>query len=223
MKIQEIEPSLRPREKALRQGIATLSDRELLAVLLQSGTKGKSALELGDEVLRRCGSLARLMQMQPEDLMDITGIKEVRAMQLFAGIELSKRIVETRVQQVTIHAPEDLVSWLQLRYGHEQQEHFIVIFLDAHNHILHHQTLFLGTLNASTVHPREIYKEALRCSAGSIICVHNHPSGEVTPSQADLQATAQIAQSGEIVGIPLLDHLIIGTKEWFSFRQHALL
>ena len=163
MKIQEIEPQLRPREKALRHGIAALSDRELLAVLLQSGTKGKSALELADEVLFRCGSLAKLMQMQPKDLMDITGIKEVRAMQLFAGIELSKRIAETSVQQEAVHTPADLVSWLQLRYGHEQQEHFIVVFLDVHNHILHHRTLFLGTLNASMVHPRRSTKK--RCAA----------------------------------------------------------
>ena len=223
MKMQEIEPQLRPREKALRHGIAALSDRELLAVLLQSGTKGKSALELADEVLFRCGSLAKLMQMQPKDLMDITGIKEVRAMQLFAGIELSKRIAETSVQQEAVHTPADLVSWLQLRYGHEQQEHFIVVFLDVHNHILHHRTLFLGTLNASMVHPREIYKEALRCSACSIICAHNHPGGEVMPSQADLHVTKQIVQSGEIVGIPLLDHLIIGRDSWFSFRQRDLL
>ncbi len=223
MKLQELDPKERPREKALRQGLKALSNRELLAVLLQSGTKGKSALELADEVLGRCGTLARLMGMEPNDLMDICGIKEVRAMQLFAGIELSKRIVEEQVQQQEVRSPLDLVKWLQFCCGYALQEQFIVVYLDTHNRILHHQLLFLGTLDAAVVHPREIYKEALRRSAAHIICAHNHPSGEVSPSKADQEITKRIARSGEIVGISLLDHLIIGREQWFSFRQSGLL
>ncbi len=223
MKLQEIDPQERPREKALRHGIESLSNRELLAVLLQSGTRQKSALDLADDVLRQCKTLDKLMQMDPRDLMHLHGIKEVRAIQLFAGIELAKRIQSQQVERYVVHTAEDLIGWLQLCYGHEQQEHFIAVYLNQRNCIIHHQVLFLGTLQASTVHPREIFKEALRYSASSIICVHNHPGGDPTPSLADRNVTRHIAQSGEMIGIPLLDHLIIAQQAWFSFRQSGLL
>ncbi len=223
MKIQNLDPQERPREKALRFGLSSLSNRELLALLLQSGTKKKSALELADEVLEKCGALEKLMQMQPSDLMHLHGIKEVRAMQLFAGIELAKRINIQKVQHDPIHSVNDLIEWLQFNYGYEQQEHFIVVFLNQRNRIIHHQLLFLGTLHSSIVHPREIFKEAIRCSAGSIICVHNHPGGDASPSAADHTVTKHIAESGEIVGIPLLDHLIVTQQTWFSFRESGFL
>lgn len=223
MKLQEIDPQERPREKALRYGIDSLSNRELLAVLLQSGTRQKSALDLADDVLRQCGTLDKLMQMDPRDLMHLHGIKEVRAIQLFAGIELAKRIRAQQVERYVVHTAEELIEWLQLCYGHEQQEHFIAVYLNQRNCIIHHQVLFLGTLQSSTVHPREIFKEALRCSASSVICVHNHPGGDPAPSLADRNVTTHIAQSGEMIGIPLLDHLIIAQQDWFSFRQSGLL
>lgn len=223
MKIQELDPSERPREKALKQGLHILSNRELLAVLLQSGTRQKSVLELADEVLKYCGTLEKLMYMQPLDLMQISGIKQVRAMQLFAGIELAKRICTQEVEQRSVHCVQDLIHWLQLCYGYELQEHFVVIYLNQQNVILRHQRLFLGTLNSSTAHPREIFKEAMHCSAASIICVHNHPGGNAKPSLADQTLTKHIQKSGEIVGIPLLDHLIICKHAWFSFRESGLL
>lgn len=223
MKIQDLEPQERPREKALKRGIRSLSNRELLAVLLQSGTRKHDVLELADEVMALCGFLDRLMQMQPKDLMQIHGIKQVRAVQLFAGIELSRRIVEIRMERSFVHSPEDLVLWLKLQYGYAQQEHFAAVYLNQQNAVIHHQILFLGTLNAATIHPREIFKEAIRCSASALICAHNHPSGDVSPSSADKKVTETIAESGKIVGIPLVDHLIIGQNEWFSFRQSGLL
>lgn len=125
MKVREMSPDERPREKAKREGLSALSNRELIALLLQSGTKSKSVLELADEVLSLCGSLGELMYMDPNDLMEINGIKEVRAIQLFAGIELCRRIDRSSLEKVAICSPDDLVRWLRLSYGYAQQEHFI--------------------------------------------------------------------------------------------------
>lgn len=223
MKVREMSPDERPREKAMRDGLASLSNRELIALLLQSGTRSKSVLELADEVLSMCGSLSALMYMDPNDLMEISGIKEVRAIQLFAGIELCRRIDRSALDKSAVTSPDDLVRWLRLRYGYEQQEHFIVVYLSQQNVILHHQVLFIGTLNASMVHPREIFKEAMRHSASSIICAHNHPGGNVEPSLADQQVTRQIVACGKLVGIPLLDHIIVGPDAWYSFRQSGFI
>lgn len=151
MKIQDLEPQERPREKALKRGIRSLSNRELLAVLLQSGTRKHDVLELADEVMALCGSLDRLMQMQPKDLMQIHGIKQVRAVQLFAGIELSRRIVEIRMERSFVHSPEDLVLWLKLQYGYAQQEHFAAVYLNQQNAVIHHQILFFGNIECGNV------------------------------------------------------------------------
>ena len=223
MKVREMSPDERPREKAKREGLSALSNRELIALLLQSGTKSKSVLELADEVLSLCGSLGELMYMDPSDLMEINGIKEVRAIQLFAGIELCRRIDRSSLEKVAICSPDDLVRWLRLSYGYAQQEHFIAVYLNQQNEILHHRVLFIGTLNASMVHPREVFKEAMRQSASSIICAHNHPGGSAEPSSADHHVTRQIVESGKIVGIPLMDHIIVSPNAWFSFRQSGFI
>ena len=223
MKVREMSPDERPREKAKREGLSALSNRELIALLLQSGTKSKSVLELADEVLSLCGSLGELMYMDPNDLMEINGIKEVRAIQLFAGIELCRRIDRSSLEKVAICSPDDLVRWLRLSYGSAQQEHFIAVYLNQQNEILHHRVLFIGTLNASMVHPREVFKEAMRQSASSIICAHNHPGGCAEPSSADHHVTRQIVERGKIVGIPLMDHIIVSPIAWLSFRQSGFI
>ena len=139
------------------------------------------------------------------------------------GIELCRRIDRSSLEKVAICSPDDLVRWLRLSYGYAQQEHFIAVYLNQQNEILHHRVLFIGTLNASMVHPREVFKEAMRQSASSIICAHNHPGGSAEPSSADHHVTRQIVESGKIVGIPLMDHIIVSPNAWFSFRQSGFI
>ncbi|MEI3146934.1 MAG: DNA repair protein RadC [Merdibacter sp.] len=131
--------------------------------------------------------------------------------------------IERSLEKVAICSPDDLVRWLRLSYGYAQQEHFIAVYLNQQNEILHHRVLFIGTLNASMVHPREVFKEAMRQSASSIICAHNHPGGSAEPSSADHHVTRQIVESGKIVGIPLMDHIIVSPNAWFSFRQSGFI
>lgn len=223
MKIKDIEKEKRPREKALRFGMRSLSDVELLALILQSGNKNHTVFEIAEDVLRMSNSLANLFDLYPNQLMEIPGIREGKALQILASIELCKRAMQAHSYQVSIDKPEDIVKWFELEYGYEKQEHFVVLYLDAKGHIISHRVMFKGTLTESCVHPRDIYKEAFLESANSVLCIHNHPSGDCTPSKADIQCTKQIASIAHMMGITFLDHIIVGRNTWFSFRQSEIL
>ena len=223
MKIKDIEKEKRPREKALRFGMRSLSDVELLALILQSGNKNHTVFEIAEDVLHMSNSLANLFDLYPNQLMEIPGIREGKALQILASIELCKRAMQAHSYQVSIDKPEDIVKWFELEYGYEKQEHFVVLYLDAKGHIISHRVMFKGTLTESCVHPRDIYKEAFLESANSVLCIHNHPSGDCTPSKADIQCTKQIASIAYMMGITFLDHIIVGRNTWFSFRQSEIL
>lgn len=222
-KIKQMEIENRPREKAIAFGITALKNEELLAILLRTGTKEKSAIELGKEVLSLSEHLSMLTGLSIEDLMKIKGIKAAKALQLIACFELSRRMSFEKIEEcISIEHPQHLVDWLNKEIGSLAQEHFLVIFLDNRNRIRSYETLFKGTLNSSVVHPREVFKKALTKGCASIICVHNHPSGDCEPSEADIQLTKCIAETGKLVGIPLLDHLIVGGNNYVSLRQKLL-
>ncbi len=223
MKIKEIEKDQRPREKALRLGIRTLSDVELLALIIQSGNKNHPVYEIAQEVLRISNSLANLFDLHAKQLMEIPGIREGKALQILASVELCKRAMRAHSYQSAIARPEDIVKWFELEYGYEKQEHFIALYLDAKGHILSHRVLFKGTLTESCVHPRDIFKEAFLESANSVLCVHNHPSGVCAPSKEDIECTKQIAAIAKMMGIQFLDHIIVGRNNYFSFRQSEIL
>lgn len=224
MKVQELNEQERPREKAMQQGIDILSNRELIAILLRTGYKEISALELADEILQNYDNLGELGKASLEDLVRIKGVKGAKAIELQAGFELGRRIAFDVVKQgAGIQQPEDIVDWLRQQIGYEQQEHFLVLFLNQRNQILKYRTMFVGTLTSASVHPREIFKQAMRLSCAKILCVHNHPSGDPSPSEADIDLTKCIVECGKMVAIPLMDHIIISKNSYVSFRQKRLI
>ena len=224
MKVKDLNVDERPREKAKQFGIQTLSNRELLALLLRSGTKKKSVLEVGDEVLALKDSLGALSQISLLELKRISGIQDAKALELLAAFEIGKRIAfDEVIHRRSIEHPEDIMVWLSQEIGYAQQEHFLVLFLDQRNHVISYKTLFIGTLTKASVHPREIFKEAMKQGCAKIICVHNHPSGDTTPSDADIMLTNAIVEAGNMVAIPLVDHLIVSQNTYTSFRQCELM
>lgn len=222
--IRDLPYEERPRERLLLEGAHYLSNAELLAILLRTGSKGQSALAIAQKLLRQSEGLKFLNEMTVEELMSIQGIGESKAIQILASIELGKRISKaSHIKQDSILSPEDCVSFLAADMKHLTQENFIVLFLDTKNYIIGQKTIFIGSLNKAIVHPREVFKEAIKRSSASVICAHNHPSGDATPSQQDIQLTHRLYEAGELIGIRLLDHLIIGDNQFTSLKEKGYL
>ena len=224
MKVKDMNKEQRPREHALQDGIEALNNRELVAILLRSGSKTRSALEVADEVLAKMEHLGELGVAQLNDLMEIDGIAQAKALELQAAFELGRRIAFDKVKQMhCINSPKDIVDWLNQQIGFMKQEHFLVLFLNHHNQIVSYRTMFKGSMTSASVHPREIYKEALASGCAKIICEHNHPSGNVEPSEADILLTEAIDACGKMTCIPLVDHIIVGKNSYTSLRQKQLI
>ena len=218
-----MEVEQRPREKALRYGLESLSDLELVALILQSGNKNRSVFEIASDVLKESEGLSKLMQMHVNTLMQIQGIREVKALRLLASVELSKRVIKSKVYHASILKPEDVIEWFEFEYGVLQQECFIALYLDTKSKLIAHRVLFKGTLNESTVHPREVFKEAFLQNANSVLIAHNHPSGDCTPSQADFEVTYKMVHVAITMGVHLVDHIIVGQNQYYSFKEHKYL
>ena len=214
----------RPREKVILYGVETLSNRELLAILLRTGYQGKSSLELADEVIHKKGGIGQLPNMKLQDWMEFKGIKEAKAIELMTVFELVRRCSFEYTKNVNvITTPQSLVDWLKIELGHLEQEHFFVVFLNVKNHIIGYKTIFVGGLDSANIHPREIFKEAFTRSASKIILVHNHPSQDVIPSSEDHKVTMLLEDVSKSIHIPIRDHIIVSTHSWFSFRKQGLL
>ena len=210
----------RPRERLIRQGAESLSNQELIAILLGSGTKQESVLHLANRVLTFFEQIHELKNATIEEMMSVKGIGKVKAVQLLAAVELGRRLSQQQTEErYTIRSPQDAASYLMPDMTSLKQEHFVVLFLNVKNQVLHKQTIFIGSLNASIVHPREIFREAVKRSAASIICAHNHPSGNPSPSSEDIEVTKRLIESGLIMGIELLDHVIIGDHQFISLKE----
>ena len=218
-----MEVEQRPREKALRYGLESLSDLELVALILQSGNKNRSVFEIASDVLKESEGLSKLMQMHVNTLMQIQGIREVKALQLLASVELSKRVVKSKVYHASIMKPEDVIEWFEFEYGVLSQECFIALYLDTKSKLISHRVLFKGTLNESVVHPREVFKEAFLQNANSVLIAHNHPSGDCTPSKADFEVTYKMVRVAMTMGVQLVDHIIVGQNQYYSFKEHKYL
>lgn len=224
MKVKELNKEERPREKALQHGIAALSNRELLALVLRSGTRSMSALELADEVMKKWNTMGDLGKANMQELMGLSGIKEAKAISLSAAFELGRRIAFDDVLHAPgIHHPKDILEWINQQIGYEQQEHFLVLFLNQKNQLIASRVMFVGTLTNASVHPREIFKEAMQLGCAKILCVHNHPSGDPQPSSADISLTKSIEECGVMTSIPLIDHIIVSRNTYFSFAQKGML
>jgi DNA repair protein RadC len=223
-RLREIPAEERPRERMQVQGPAALSHAELLAILLRTGTRDESSVHLAQRILNECGSLSRLAERSWDELTHIRGIGPAKALQLQASIELGRRVARSRLPDtVKIGSPQDAANLLMEEMRHLREEHFVCLFLNTKNHVIGRQTLSIGSLNASIVHPREVFRAAIRRSSASILCAHNHPSGDPTPSPEDIQLTRRLKEAGELIGIELLDHLVIGDNRYISLKEKGCL
>lgn len=210
----------RPREKLVRYGVSSLSDTELIALVLKTGTKHIPVLDLAQTILDEAKDILGLSLLEYDQLIKLPGIKQAKACELSAIGELSRRMAKAQSIKVdVVDQPQRLIHWLRHEIGALDQENFLVVFLNTKNHVIGHRILFTGGLDRSIVHPREIYKHALAYSAARIIVVHNHPSGDTTPSQNDLHVTEVLEEAGMTMGIPLLDHIIISKTGYTSLRS----
>ena len=220
LSIKTLPPEDRPRERLYHVGAAELSLQELLAIILGRGTKEASALVLAFRLLERYGDIATLGRSSLDDLKKVPGIGFVRACQLMAAFEIGKRFArDPGIQGPTIRGPEDVARLFMDDMRHLDREHFKAVLLNTKNQVLKVVTVSIGSLNASIVHPREILKPAISASAASIILVHNHPTGDPTPSHEDVEFTRRFAKCGELIGIQLLDHVVIGGAAYRSLKE----
>lgn len=222
MRVKEMNQEQRPREKALRYGIESLSDTELLALILGSGTRTTPVMELAAILVKKTNNLADLIQWTPEQFMEVHGIREVKALQIIAGIQLTRRSLRAAAYSQTFCSGPEVIEWLQTEYGALPREAFVVLFLDSRGHLLSHQQMFTGTQNQTLVSPRDIFREACLRHASSIIVVHNHPGGSDMPSPEDIEVTRRLQEAGETMGVSLADHLIVTRTSWFSMRESQL-
>ena len=222
MKIKDLPKSDRPREKLVAKGAENLKDSELLAILLRTGKTGKNVIEIASQILSKY-SKKRLLQMSYDDLSKISGIDSAKATTLLAAFELSKRALEVNDTNLpVINTAKDAVA--QLSDMHDlKKEHFVVLYLNAKNQLVHKETISMGTLNANLVHPREVFEPALKYSAAQIIAAHNHPSGDPKPSEDDMELTKRLVEAGKMMGIEIMDHVIVSKNSHFSFKEEKLL
>lgn len=222
MKIKDLPKSDRPREKLIAKGAENLKDSELLAILLRTGTTGKNVIEIASQILSKY-SKKRLLQMTYQDLAQITGIDSGKATTLLAAFELSKRALEVNDTNLPmISDAKDAAAQLS-DMRDLKKEHFVVLYLNAKNQLVHKETISMGTLNANLVHPREVFEPALKYSAAQIIAAHNHPSGDSKPSEDDLELTKRLTEAGKMMGIEVMDHVIVSKNSHFSFKEEKLL
>lgn len=212
----------RPRERLLSQGADTLSNAELLAIFIRTGTRGQSAIDIARELLRRYGNLRTLLDASESDLCQSKGLGPSKYAQLQASMELGRRYLKEQLQrQDALHNSLDTKRYLIARLRHRQQEIFACLFLNTQNQVISYQEIFHGTINQAPVFPREVVRRALKCNASSVIFAHNHPSGAGQPSQADKLVTQHLKQSLTIIDVDVLDHIIIGDSETYSFSEQG--
>jgi DNA repair protein RadC len=218
--LKEMPASDRPRERMMQAGPGALSNAELLAILLRTGSAEESVLALSCRMLSQVGGLRGLKSASLEELTAIKGIGPAKALLIMAGLELGKRMSSAvPSERTTIRSPKDAANIMMEEMRYHTQEHFVCLYLNTKNHIIGRETIFIGSLNSSIVHPREVYKEAIRRSSASVICLHNHPSGDPAPSREDIDVTRRLQEAGRILGVELLDHIIIGDGRFYSLKE----
>ena len=223
-KIKDWPEDERPREKLLKFGPQVLSEAELLALLIGSGTGGITAVDLAKRLLVENGSLATLASKGVAELSRMKGIGPARGARVLAAFEIGRRVDAGREgDDIKVNAPEDVVRLYGPKLRDLKKEVFKIVLLDSGNRIIRDVTVSEGSLNASIVHPREVFKPAVDHLAAGIILVHNHPSGEPSPSREDRRVTAQMVKASEVMGIPVLDHVVLAGNRFFSFAKEGLL
>lgn len=225
MKIKGLPNEERPREKMIYQGKESLSNAELLAVLLRTGTREKSALELASDILSMNeNGILHLEDCSMEELASIKGVGSAKACQVMAAIELGKRVAAyPRRRKTEIGRPEDIANLVMEKMRYYKKEHFCVLLLNTRGQVIEENEVSVGDLNGAMVHPREVFLQAVRRSAAAVALIHNHPSGDPSPSPEDVGITARLMESAEILGIKIVDHIIIGDGIYTSMKTEGLM
>jgi DNA repair protein RadC len=223
--VKELPPDDRPREKLLLRGSQNLSDAELVAILLRTGKKGKSVIQIAQEIINKEGNLSVLATKSIASLKKVDGIGNDKAATLAAAFELSRRILSQSkwLLNKKITAPQDIAEYFIPILRDELKEKFIVVCLSSANKIIYYETISIGNLNSSVVHAREVFKVAIDHSSANIILIHNHPSGNPEPSSEDIRITKKIVEAGKILDIMVFDHLIIAGETYTSFVEKRLI
>lgn len=222
VKIKDIPVMERPCERLIENGVEVLSNEELLAIIFKTGTKGKSAKDLGELLLSKVGNIKKLNDINYEYLKNIKGIGQSKACNLLASIELGKRINREvdSIKNIKLTNSEIVYKFYKDKLGSKKQEYFYAVYLDTSKKIIGDKLLFIGTINYSLVHPREVFKEAYLLGASAIICIHNHPSGNPLPSKQDFDITNNLIEVGKVLGIKIIDHIIICKNNYYSFLEN---
>lgn len=220
--MKQLPDSEKPDEKFLESGAGALSDAELLAVIIRSGTQGRRSIEVAQDLLMQGNrNLLSLYDLSFDEMQKIQGIGRVKAIQLKCVAELSKRIAKTRYQdKIRLAMPRTIADYYMEQMRHEKQERLIALFFDSKCQLLSDVTMSVGSATATFVSPREIFLTALRCNAVQIVLLHNHPSGDPNPSEEDDEATARMKDAGNLLGVPLVDHIVLGDHAYYSYREH---
>ena len=219
-RIKDIEESQRPRERLAKLGAGVLTDAELLAILLRVGKKGSSALQVGQRLLFVFEGLEGLQKVTFTELCNVEGVGPAKAAQLKAAVEVGRRLARSRPkEQVIITSPQDVADQVQYKMANLEQEELWVLLLDSRNQLIRIEQLYRGTLNSSSVRPAEIYRTGIRHNAAALIIVHNHPSGDPAPSPEDVQLTRTLIDAGNMLEMPVLDHVVVGNRGMISIKS----
>ena len=220
-KLNEFPQEMRPRERMEAVGVERLTDTELLAILLATGSKETNVLDLASNLLQVHKGITGLENLSLTELTKQKGIGKAKATTILAAVELGKRVHNSTVAYRTvINSSSDAGVMLESRMRHLDREHFQVLLLNGANAIISIETVSIGTLDQSLVHPREVFKQAIRHSASTIILAHNHPSGSCVPSELDFEVTERLVEVGKMIGIPVIDHIVIGEDSYYSFFEN---
>lgn len=225
MKIKDMPVSERPRERLIKYGAGNLSNEDLVSIIIKTGCLGYSVRDIALIVIKRLENIGNLQELNMNYLKGIKGLGDVKIIELLASIELGKRVYlnSHKVNSLKYNNPYLVYQDNLPLFRGKKQEYFYCLYLDNKNRLIERKLLFMGTVNRSIVHPREIFKEAYLLSSSGIICMHNHPSGEILPSNEDIELTKSLVEIGKIQGINVLDHLIISDNAYYSFSEEGLI
>lgn len=222
--IKDLPPGERPRERLVQNGPSALSDAELLAILIRTGTTRETAVQLAERVLVELGGLYELPRKAYEEFAGIPGLGLAKAATVLSAMELARRVsTRLRADLPAVTSPADAATLVMEDLRHKMREHFQILLLDTKHKVVGIEEISVGSLNASLIHPREVFRPAIRKACACLILVHNHPSGDPTPSREDLEVTRRLCDAGRLVGIEVLDHVVIGDGCYISLKDKGML
>ena len=220
LSVKELAPDERPRERLKLRGPASLSDGDLIAIILNTGIQGETVTAVAQRLLAEYGGLRGLMRLDVAEMARIRGLGDAKSVKLKAALELGRRLAALSPdQRPQITAPDDVVTLVEIEMAALEQEQLRVVLLDTKHRVILHKTIYQGSVNQAQVRVAEVFRDAVRHNALAVVAVHNHPSGDPTPSSADIALTAELARAGQLLDVELLDHLIIGQGRWVSLRR----